>query len=103
MWTNTWVCQKPEWSTCGPIHVLSRKVNLSDWSQPHKRVCYLKKPSSPTSTVFISYIASVALIRPQITQKMIQNGGNWAERQNKQQIIYLNEYLLDSSEVKGEF
>ena len=32
----------------------------------------------------------------------MQNGGNQAERQNKQKIIYVNEYLLDSSEMKGE-
>ena len=33
---------------------------------------------------------------------MIQNGGNQAERQNKHEIIYLNEYLSDSSGVKCE-
>ena len=50
----------------------------------------LESPQVTISTVFIRYIniASVALIQPQITQKLIQNGGNWAERQNKQKIIY---------------
>ncbi len=48
-------------------------------------------------------LPSVALIRPKIYRKLIQNGGNRAERQNKQKIIHLNEYLSDSSEMKGEF
>ena len=51
----------------------------------------LASPQVSTSTVFICYIASVALIWPQITRKLIKNGGNRAERQNKQEIIYLNE------------
>ncbi len=64
---------------------------------------YIWRALKYISTVFICYIASVTLIRPKITWKLIQNGGNWTERQNKQEIIYLNEYLSDSSGMKGEF
>ena len=64
----------------------------------------LESPQVTISTVFICYIASVALIRPKVSRKLIQNGGNPAKRQNKQDIIYfyLNEYLSDSSGMKGE-
>ena len=64
---------------------------------------YTREPSSYYSTVFICCIASVVLIRPKIPRRLILNCGNRAERQNKQEIIYLNEYLSDSPEVKDVF
>ena len=54
----------------------------------------LENPQVTTSTVFIYYIASVALIRPKITRKLIHNGRNQAVNQNKEEIIYLNEYFI---------
>ncbi len=61
----------------------------------------LESPQVTISSAFISYIESVALIRPKIPRKLIQNGGNQAKQQNKLEIIHLNKYLSDSSGMKG--
>ncbi len=101
MRTKTWVCQKLEWSACGPKH-----VHLPNWSAcgpPRKWFIHKRALKSVfQSSAFICYIASVALIQPQITRKLFKNGGKWAKKQNKQEIIYLNEYLSDSSWMKGK-
>ena len=112
MRTKTKVCQKHEWSACGPKHALSGKLYLPDWSvgRPMNNALFIL--GSPQVTIatffffFFSCTASVVLIWPKITKKSIQNGGNHAESLRKaklSEIIYLNEYLSNSSVMKDEF
>ena len=95
MWTNSWVRQKSEWSASRPKEVLSGKVHLPDyglvcmWTTTYMGLFTLQSPQVTLLTVFICYIASMVLIQPKITRKIIHNGGNQARRQNKQEIIYL--------------
>ena len=103
MRTKTWVGEKPEWSACGPKHVLSGKVNLTGLHVDNRisGFVYNREPSSHYFNFFLLH-CNCGTNLAKIYQKLVQNGGNRAETQNNQKIIYLNEYLLDSSEMKGE-
>ena len=101
MRTKTWVCQKPEWSTCGPKHILSGNVHLPDW-EVHADHCvngfvYIREPSSYYFDFFYLLHCKCGTNSSKICQKLIRNGGKLAERQNKQEIICLYELSLVSS------
>ena len=103
MWTNSWVWQKPEWENMFCQEKLTYPTGLHADHHVNGFV-YIREPSSHYFNCFIWVLHCKC-------------GTNWAKnnlktdpkwwksgwKQNKQEIIYLNEYLSDSYGMKGEF